>query len=397
MTRVRNTSPTATPAARLGRNWRQLGRTKKAVSLVALSLLVAISSLAQWQVVKADTLQDQIDALNADNAINQQALSQLTSQATSYQDAIKHLQAQIDLLQAQINDNSAKQAALQQQITIKQVELDKQRKILGEDLKAMYVNGQLSMVEMLATSKDISSFVDSETYRSAVQKKVQSTLSEISKLQNQLQDQKEQVDTLLAEQRQQQTEVATAKAAQDQLLALNITQQNDYNARTAANRSKIDALVAEQAKLNDPGTPASYYFIHFPGAVKPHSFSVDDYPYKTAGFGMSTAPGCVDNDGPDRWYYCTRQCVSYAAFAVERSGRVAPYAYGNAKDWVQAARRNGIPVFTSNPQPGDVAISTAGAWGHAMYVEQVNGNQIFVSQYNQQLTGVYSTQWRTLK
>jgi surface antigen len=54
-----------------------------------------------------------------------------------------------------------------------------------------------------------------------------------------------------------------------------------------------------------------------------------------------------------------------------------------------------VPVYTSNPKPGDVAISTAGTWGHAMYVEDVSGNQIYVSQYNQQLTGRYSTQWRT--
>ena len=109
---------------------------------------------------------------------------------------------------------------------------------------------------------------------------------------------------------------------------------------------------------------------------------------------MSTAPGCVDNDGPDRWGYCTRQCVSYAAWAVERSGRNAPMYYGNAKDWVWAAQRDGVPVYTSNPQPGDVAISTAGTWGHAMYVESVSGSQIYISQYNAQLQGEYTTQWR---
>lgn len=376
---------------------RQLHRLRTSTLLAIAMVLVVASSVAHMQVVRADTIQDQIDSLNADNATNQQALTDLTAQATSYQDAIQHLQAQIALVQGQIADNQAKQDVLNQQIHAQQVELDKQRSILAADLKAMYVNGQLSTVEMLATSKSISEYVDSETYRSAVQSKVQSSLSEISRLQNVLEEQKHQIDELLAEQRSQQDTLAAANAEQGRLLALNQAQQNDFNAKTAANQAKIDALVAEQAKLNDPGTPASYYFIRFPGAVKGHNISVDDYPYKTGGFGMSTAPGCVDNDGPDKWFYCTRQCVSYTAWAVERSGRTAPVGYGNAKDWVQAARRNGIPVFTSNPQPGDVAISTAGTWGHAMYVEQVNGNQILVSQYNQQLTGVYSVQWRTYK
>jgi surface antigen len=70
--------------------------------------------------------------------------------------------------------------------------------------------------------------------------------------------------------------------------------------------------------------------------------------------------------------------------------------YGNAKNWVYAARRDGVPIY-SDPQPGDVAISTHGTWGHAMYVEAVSGDQIYVSQYNQHLTGEYSTQWRTYR
>ena len=108
---------------------------------------------------------------------------------------------------------------------------------------------------------------------------------------------------------------------------------------------------------------------------------------------MSTAPGCNDGDGPDRWGYCTRQCVSYAAWAVERSGRTAPRYWGDAASWPARARAAGIPVYGS-PQPGDVAISMAGYWGHAMYVEAVSGNKMLVSQYNQLLTGSYSTQWR---
>jgi len=108
---------------------------------------------------------------------------------------------------------------------------------------------------------------------------------------------------------------------------------------------------------------------------------------------MSTAPGCVDNDGPDKWGYCTRQCVSYAAWAVEASGRSAPRYYGNAKNWVDAAYRNGVEV-SRTPQPGDVAISTSGTWGHAMYVERVEGARIYVSQYNAGLDGEFSYQWR---
>ena len=109
---------------------------------------------------------------------------------------------------------------------------------------------------------------------------------------------------------------------------------------------------------------------------------------------MADAP-CVGPprtpDWQDAWGYCTRQCVSYAAWAVERSGRVAPRFYGSAKYWVDAAPASWIHL---DPLPGDVAISVSGYWGHAMYVEEVSGNKIHVSEYNNHLTGRYdNTRW----
>jgi surface antigen len=257
----------------------------------------------------------------------------------------------------------------------------------------MYVDGQPTTIEMLASSNNLSEFFDKEAYRVDVQTKIQSTLLKIADLQKQLKSQKDQVDQLLAEQASQRAQLDGARAQQAGMLTYNQGQQSNYNAQTASNQARLQQLIEEQRRAN--GNTASYYFLRFPGTVASHDTSVNDYPYAGAGFGMSTAPGCVDNDGPDQWGYCTRQCVSYAAWAVERSGRAAPRYYGNAKDWVNAARNSGVGVYTANPKPGDVAISTAGTWGHAMYVEQVNGNQILVSQYNQQLTGQYSTQWRT--
>ncbi len=328
---------------------------------------------------------------NAQIAANNNAVANLQSQAVSYQDAVARLNGQIALLQGQIDYNTSEQTRLTNEIAAKQAEIDHQRQVLASDLKAMYVDDQMSTIEMLATSKNLSDYVDKEEYRNAVQSKIQTALKEIAALQQQLQSQKTQVEALLTQQRQQQDQLASARAEQANMLAYNQSQQASYNAQTAANQQKLDALIAAQRRANDAS--AAYYFIRFPGAIG--SVNGHNYPYANAGFGMSTAPGCVDNDGPDPWGYCTRQCVSYTAWAVAASGRAAPYYYGNAKDWVAAAYAHGIPVYTSNPQPGDVAISTAGTWGHAMYVEGVSGNQIYVSQYNQQLTGQYSTQWRT--
>jgi peptidoglycan hydrolase CwlO-like protein/surface antigen len=371
--------------------WRKI--TAGVFLTIAALTIAGLSVIPQTPRVAADSISDQIKQLQQENAKNQNAVAQLQNDALSYQDAISRLQSQISILQSQIDDSTAKQADLQAKIDESMRELEKQKGILGENIRVMYVEGKISTIEMLATSKDLSDFVDKEEYRTAVKKKVQDTLKRIAQLQNDLKEQKAQVERLLADQQNQRNQLAASRSEQNRLLTLNKNQQADYNQKTKANQSKIDALVAQQRRANDSTPDGGYYFLRFPGTVIAHDSDNNDYPYANAGFSMSTAPGCNDNDGPDRWGYCTRQCVSYAAWAVERSGRHAPRYYGNAKNWVAAAYDDGIPVFR-DPEPGDVAISTSGTWGHAMYVEKVDGDRIYVSQYNQQLTGRYSTQWR---
>lgn len=312
--------------------------------------------------------------------------------ATGYQDALNKLQVQINSIQQQISISQQQQATVEAQIADAEEKLAQQRQVLGTDIKMQYVNGGISTAEMLASSQNLSAFADSETYRSAVQAKVQDTLNTITTLEKKLQLQKDQVTQLLAGQQQQAGQLADAKRRQQDMLAYNEAQQANFAAQVSQNRQKLSDLIAAQRAANN-STDGGYYFLRFPGAGKNDPIN-GSYPYANYPFSMSTAPGCNDGDGPDQWGYCTRQCVSYAAWAVQYSGGSAPIEWGNAKDWVGAARRAGIPVYGS-PEPGDIAIDTAGTWGHAMYVEKVSGSQIFVSQYNQQLTGQFSTQWRT--
>ena len=360
---------------------------KHAPLLVAV--VVLLTSLTSATIIRAASCTTITDCQNQ-IANDKSALVGLEGEAASYQDAISKLNAQIVSIQQQIALNQAHQADLQAQIVAAQQKLDEQKQMLGNTLKAMYVAGQMSTVEMLATSKNLSSFVDAATYSNAIQNKIQKTLAEITALQLELNSQKAQVDQLLATEQSQQIQLAAAQSQQQQLLAYNQSQQASYNAQVSQNRAKLQDLIAAQLAANN--LSAAYYFIRFPGTIQRDPVN-GSYPYASYPFSMSTAPGCVDGDGPDQWGYCTRQCVSYAAWAVSYSGRGAPYFWGNARDWVNAARRAGIPVYTY-PEAGDVAISTAGTWGHAMYVESVSGNQINVSQYNQQLSGQFSTQWR---
>jgi len=89
-----------------------------------------------------------------------------------------------------------------------------------------------------------------------------------------------------------------------------------------------------------------------------------------------------------------RECVSYAAWKVYQTFGHMPYwgGVGNANQWPRDAHASGIATG-STPQVHSVAIWMNGYYGHAMWVEAVKGNMIYVSQYNYDLRGHYSEMW----
>jgi surface antigen/peptidoglycan hydrolase CwlO-like protein len=343
-------------------------------AVLVLAALVVVGGAGM--IAHADRFDEQINALNAQNADAQSQINGLQAQADSYQDAINKLGAQIAALQAALGANEARQASVQQQIDEAKNKIETERKYLAEDIRLMYVDGQLSTIEELATSKSLSEYVDKETYRTSVQNKINGRIKEIADLQAQLQKQKQELDVLIASQQQQNAELGSAQAQQQQMLAYNEGQQAAYNSQIGANRSKIAELRRQQIAANARFIGGGTSFGGTCGG---------GYPGKWCNIPQDSAI--------DDWGMYNRECVSYTAFRVAASGRYMPYwgGRGNANQWDDNARAAGIPV-DGNPQPGDVAISNGGFYGHAMYVESVNGDgTINISQYNAGLDGRYST------
>jgi len=333
--------------------------------------VVAGSALA-IPLVSADQFDDQIGVLNQQNDQNKTNLGNLQAQAATLAGQIAALQAQIAQLQAQIAANTSKQADLAAQIAAAQAKLDEEKKTLGENIKAMYLESQTSTLEMLASSQDLSNFFDKAQYRDLVKNQVTQTVQRVNALKDQLTADKATVDKLLTDQRAMNGQLGTQQAQVNQLLTLNESQQADYNANITANNSKISSLRAQQAIENAKSFLGSW---------------------KTGGTGSYPWAGAPwPNEISDPWGMYLRQCVSYTAWKVASTGRYMPFwgGVGNANQWPDDARRAGIPVDT-NPKVGDVAISLAGFYGHAMYVEGVNGDgTITVSQYNAGWDGLYS-------
>ena len=348
-------------------------RFRSLVSTLAVATVLAGVAFYYVGPARADQFDQQIQALEDQNAANGAASAQLGAQAASYQDAVNKLQDQINSLQGAIVNNQNKSDQLQKQIEAEEAELVKEKKALGDDIKAMYLDGQVSTLELLASSNNLSDFIDKEQYRASVQDKIKDSVEAINTLKAQLVGQQKELQATIADEQNQQNQLSASESQQSQLLAYTEDQKTTFDNQIKNNQSQIAALRAAQLAAN-----------HSLGG---HVVAGDP--------GHGGYPGYLDNAAQDSlidpWGMFNRECVSYTAWKVQQYYGDMPYwgGSGNANQWPSDAQRYGIPTG-SVPKVHSVAISMAGGYGHAMWVEAVNGNQIYVSQYNFDLAGHYS-------
>jgi peptidoglycan hydrolase CwlO-like protein len=320
----------------LGNIRTQLSKTQfKITGLIVFGLLV-FGGLSGY--VYADRYDAQINQLKNQNSQSKAKQQDLQVVAGSIADKIAGLQAEIAALESQIRDNQAKDQKLQTEIAVAEVELAHQKEVLGQNIKQMYVENEMSTLEMLASSKNLGDYVDRAQYRNSVQAKITATVDKINALKKQLDEQRQEVQRLLADQKSMQARVQEQKAENDRLLAMNQDQQSKLEQDMKSRNAQISDLQRKQAQEN-----ARYNI----GRVV--TGGSGGYPWANVPF---------PNSMPDPWGMYKRQCVSYTAWKVASTGRYMPYwgGRGNAKQWDDNARAAGIPVDTS-PRVGDVAVS----------------------------------------
>lgn len=346
----------------------------------ALFVIIFVMAIGGSRIttVFADQFDKKIEKLSEQNDKASSNLEQLGSEASDLEDAIAKLQKQIDTLQSQISDTQSKIDNLEQDIRQAQKELDRQRDLLGQNIRAMYIEGDISTIEMLASSKDLSEFVDKQQYRNSVQSKIKETLDKVNELRNQLKDKKDLLAANVKDLQTRQSSISESKSEQDSLLGLNQNQQNQLDSKIKKTNSEISKLRTQQAAANA---------VLFGGNVPTGSAA------NCGGYPRAWCHAPQDST-LDTWGMYNRECVSYTAWKIWSIGKHMPYwgGVGNANQWDENARAAGMTVNNNPSGVGVVAISNSGYYGHSMYVEHVYGDgTIFVSQYNAGLNGYYST------
>src|SRR5690606_27243869 len=109
-------------------------------------------------------------------------------------------------------------------------------------IKAMYVAGDISTLEMLASSKDLSEFLDKQQYRTTIQQKIKDTLDQINALKAQLRSQKDLVEQLLKDQQAMNARLTASQAEQARLLNLTEAEKANFTAKIRSNNAQIAEL-----------------------------------------------------------------------------------------------------------------------------------------------------------
>lgn len=342
-------------------------QTLTKIGLLAIVLAVAIPNI---QPARGDSLDQQINALKRQAADLQSQANGYKAQANDYKTKVNALNSQVELIQVQIDLSQANYNKVSQEVAQAQEDLATQKAILNENIRAIYKQGELNSLEIIASSDNFSDFVNKQEYTQKVKDKVEGSLARIAALKVQLEKQQTELAGLLKDQQAQRAQLQATRSEANQLLAVAQESAEKADSQVRDANSQLSKLRAQQAAAIAAVSGGQSYG------------GTGGYPWG----GVSFPSSVVDN-----WGMYARQCVSYTAWRVATSGRSMPYwgGRGNANQWPQNARNAGIPV-DGNPRVGDIGIFMPGQYGHAVYVESVSGNTVTVSQYNVNWDGRYS-------
>lgn len=342
-------------------------------SLVAMSALLAGSSifgLASHVLARDYNAEIQAKQQEADN-YNSEA-SRLGEMADSLQAELDKINGQISAIQTQISDSQKKINSLNDQIKKNEELIKHNRKAMGRILADLYVDDQISPLEMLASSKNISDYIDKQEQRNSLKTSLNDKIKEIKSLQKKLEENKKSVENTLRDQELQRNAMAAKQSEKAKLITDTKNDQNNYAALAQKRNSEVAKLREEQLKENKK------------------RFTVGTGSVGTGGYPSAWANAPLDAY-VDPWGLYTRECVSYVAWKIASTGRYVPHfgGAGNANEWPSTAARHGIPSG-STPKAGAAAVMNIGYYGHVMYVESVNGDgTITVSDYNRGWDGLY--------
>ena len=350
--------------------------------LVGLAVLIAGAGTFQASsLVFARDFDAEIQAKQREADRYRDEANRLAGEADTLKRELDIIANQISQIQAQIAASQIKYDNLVSEIAKNEQLIERNRETLGEILADLYIDDQITPLELLASSETIGDYIDKQENRSALRQGLSDKIKEIKIVQKQLEEQKEEVKKVLDDQQMKRTELASKQSTQKNILDKTKGDEAAYQRLASDRQGEIDKLRQAQEEMRNRTVSVGSYI--------PTSGS-GGYPWFGVGY-PCWSDACVD-----LWGLYYRECTSYVAWRLEVAGRHVGRnessrgfgGAGHAYQWpATTSSWKGVSQSRS-PKVGDAAVLPAyaggAAWtGHVAFVEEVYGDgSIRISEYN---------------
>ena len=234
---------------------------KRFMAIVALVMVFSMSMTVYASSISE--LEEQVEEAEGKKAAAQEILDQLQSEQTNILDAIKLLDEQVAEYTAQITELEAKKDALEAdiQVTLEELEVAKeneaaQYEAMKSHIQYAYESGDVTYIETLFTSSDVSDIVNQTEYAEQILNYDTNMLNEMIDIKKTIATTQLELETNLAAVEEIEAEVTENKEAVElmiegkQVQAANYASSiEDYEEKIAAIQADIDATNATIAEM----------------------------------------------------------------------------------------------------------------------------------------------------
>ncbi len=370
---------------------KKYGSFNKFISFsLVFSLLFSVAAIGTYAETttrdfnkEIEEIQAKIDANNSEKADSEKTVDELREEIQAIQEQLEVYQLKIDDLNAQIAEKDAVIAQYESEIAALDVEIneantqidalgvkiDETYDTLKERLRASYMAGETSTLEILLGSSDYESFLTRLELLSVVAKHDNELVSGLQSDINDLNKLKEELDSKKAEQVEKQTSVENDKA-------VIVEARNDVQATYNSIDAKQTSIEKKVQQVNSVIAGLDASSADYRAEIAKIEKAQAEYDAKISA-GMQSGSGTISGGG-------TSEIGSYT---VSSKGMIWPLQYSNAyvsqhygnnghKGVDLCTRGTGSTMGKEIRAAADGVVSTAEyhySWGNNVYINHGNG------------------------
>ncbi len=199
------------------------------------------------RVAVADNLDEKIRDLEARIKTNQAAAGQKHGEAETLKQKIASLDAEISTAQSALDLTNLQANKTNLEISVANNDLKRQQDILRENIRMIYKSGEVSPIELVASSKSLSDFVAQNQYLGAIKRKVDDNVNKIDALKKELDVKKAELNILAGKQQAQVKGIADKRVTQANFLAATQGEEANYQSEVRKLEESKKNVAAEIA------------------------------------------------------------------------------------------------------------------------------------------------------